>query len=133
MCVCVCLGTNDIMYVRARSYIRILEAKIITCTCLLFLYFFPRNTARRCTVFILCFCTRLMCRDMRSYATRGDNRAGAAGRPRALRCPSPPPRFCKFYAPPLPRIISPRAGMTGPASVCVYVRACVFAAVSIYK
>ncbi|KAF0762172.1 Uncharacterized protein FWK35_00012136, partial [Aphis craccivora] len=89
---------------RARSYIYTLEAKIITCTCLLFLYFFPRNIARRCTVFILCFCARLMCRDMRSYATPGDNRAGARGRPRA---PMPPPSPQYTVAPTTPTTTDP--------------------------
>lgn len=127
LCVCVCA--------RARSYTYTLEAKIITCTCLLFLYFFPRNIARRCTVFILCFCARLMCRDMRSYATPGDNRAGARGRPRALRCPPPPTHThtpgCTDHAndnrPPTSAscythrctAVSPRAGMTGP--MCIYI------------
>lgn len=101
--VCMCVR------VRARSYT--LEAKIITCTCLLFLYFFPRNMARRCTVFILCFCARLMCRDMRSYRTRGDNRAGAPGRPRV---PVSPP---ESTVPHTDSARFPRAGMTEPPNV----------------
>lgn len=123
------------MLICARGRIRILEAKIITCTCLLFLYFFPRNTAWRCTVFILCFCTRLMCRDMRSYATRGDNRAGAAGRSRALRCP---PSIPVSHPHVLRTSITTATdhfppGRDDRTCACVSVRACMFAAVSIYN
>jgi len=96
LCLCIIIIT---MYqyayinvcVRPRTYIYIytLEAKIITCTCLLFLYFFPRNIARRYTVLFYVF-VRVWC-----AVTWGRIRPGATivlvpEADLALRCPSHP-------------------------------------------
>lgn len=107
VCVCVCVCACGRILWRRKS----LRAHVYY-----FYIFSLRNMARRCTVFILCFCARLMCRDMRSYRTRSDNRAGASGWPRV---PVPPPQTTVPHTP--PRLVFPRAGMTEPPSV-VWVR-----------